>query len=105
MKKGMILVTKDPFVMSSGVNALVVGKEYRALDVYEELDRIYIQSEVSNFHLFHFEEIEKYFDILENDPFQELFSFMLQTHGIILTQDEMWEIVAQVEKLQEKLKV
>jgi hypothetical protein len=104
MKKGMILVAKDPCKMSNGVNALLVGKEYRAMDVYDELDRIYIQSEISNFHSFHFDEIDKYFDTPETDPFQEFFSFMHYTHGLILTNGEMWDILHEIEKLQEKLK-
>jgi hypothetical protein len=39
-----------------------------------------------------------------SDPFQEFFSFMSQTHGLILTNGEMWDILHEIEKLQEKLK-
>jgi hypothetical protein len=40
----------------------------------------------------------------ETDPFQDFFSFMHQTHGLILTNGEMWDILNEIEKLQEKLK-
>jgi hypothetical protein len=40
----------------------------------------------------------------ETDTFQEFFSFMVETHGLILTNGEMWDILNEIEKLQEKLK-
>ena len=37
------------------------------------------------------------------DKYQEFFDFMYQEHGLILTIDEMNEIVSEVEKLKKKL--
>jgi len=105
MKKGMILVAKDPCLMQNfKKEALVVGKEYPILEVHG--DSIVINSEFTSKHWFSFDIIGHFFhiDTPETDPFQEFFSFMSQTHGLILTNGEMWDIVNEVEKLKEKLK-
>lgn len=103
MKKGMILVAKDTLVMS-GTNALTRGKEYPIKNVRKDMNDFCIIDDQEDVRWFDFDGLDDFFTIDEPCDFQELFSFMSQTHGLILTQDEMWEIVAQVEKLQEKLK-
>jgi hypothetical protein len=103
MKKGMILVAKDPcFMEMSNVCALTVGKEYRVVDC-DKRDFCVIDDQKVR-HWFSFYLWNTFFDIPESEPFQEFFSFMHQTHGIILTNGEMWDILHEIEKLQEKMK-
>jgi hypothetical protein len=102
MKKGMILVAKDPCVMNlSGSKSLTVGKGYKVGGVNTNTREFNIIDDQDDVHWFDFDLIDKYF---ESDPFQEFFSFMHREHGLILTNGEMWDILHEIEKLQEKLK-
>ena len=104
MKKGMILVAKDPCVMEiSNVCALTVGKEYSVVDLGKR--KFCVIDDQKDIHWFGFDRLDEFFDVPETDPFQDFFSFMHQTHGLILTNGEMWDILHEIEKLQEKLKV
>jgi len=104
MKKGIILVAKDPcFMKIKNAGVLTVGKEYSVVD-FDNIEFCVIDDQKVP-RWFYFELLNVFFDIPQSDPFQEFFSFMHQTHGLILTNGEMWDILHEAEKLQEKLKV
>jgi hypothetical protein len=105
MKKGIILVAKDPCVMNlSGEKTLTIGKKYKVIDVNDFFKEVCIIDDCRDRHWFDMTTLNEFFETPETDPFQEFFSFMHQTHGLILTNGEMWDILHEIEKLQEKLK-
>jgi hypothetical protein len=105
MKKGMILVAKDPCVMDvSQKETLTVGNAYTVKFVNRKGNELGVIDDDGYVHWFDFDVLSEFFDIPETDPFQEFFSFMHKTHGLILPNGEMWDILNEIEKLQEKLK-
>ena len=103
MKKGMILVAKKTVVMR-GSNALTKGKEYKVKTVRKDMHDLSIIDDQKDEHWFDFDDVENFFATPQTDDFEEFFSFMVETHGLILTNGEMWDILHEIEKLQEKLK-
>jgi hypothetical protein len=104
MKRGMILVAKKD-VLIGGSNALTISKAYPVEQVSNETKNLNIIDDQQRVHWFDFDRLDEFFTIEKPCDFQEFFSFMSQTHGLILTNGEMWDILHEIEKLQEKLKV
>jgi hypothetical protein len=104
MKKGMILVAKKK-ASNLYKMAFTIQKEYEVIRVIERFKQVLIIDDFGKKCNIHFDLVSDYFDIPETDPFQEFFSFMHQEHGLILTNGQMWDILNEIEKLQEKLKL
>jgi hypothetical protein len=104
MKKGMILVAKKT-VKINRLNLLTKGKAYPVEQVSKETKNLNIIDDQKRVHWFDFDRLDEFFTIEKPCDFQEFFSFMSYTHGLILTNGQMWDILHEIEKLQEKLKV
>jgi len=74
MKKGIILVAKDPCVMDlSGRQTLTIGKTYKVVEVYKSLKKFSIIDDCGDNHLFDFDRLDEFFTIEKQTPSKSSF--------------------------------